>query len=107
MRRIWVISDLQVPYHDKRAVDAVAQCIADMKGPDDLVVTSGDEIDLQTISRWSVGTALEWERSIGKDRDATVQVLKDLQVQVCIRSNHTDRLFNSIMRRIPGLLGLP
>lgn len=107
MRRIWVISDLQVPYHDKRAVDAVAQCISDMKGPDDLVVTSGDEIDLQTISRWSTGTALEWERSIGKDRDATVQVLKDLQVQVCIRSNHTDRLFNSIMRRIPGLLGLP
>lgn len=107
MRRVWIISDLQVPYHDRKATAAVAQAIADMKGGNDLVVTAGDEIDLQTISRWSQGTALEWERSIGKDRDLTVQVLKDLQVQVCIRSNHTDRLFNSVMKRLPGLLGLP
>lgn len=107
MRRIWIISDLQVPFHDVKAVDAVAQAIADLKGPDDVVATAGDEIDLQTISRWSQGTALEWERSIGKDRDATVQVLRDLQVQVCIRSNHTDRLYNSMMKRLPGLIGLP
>jgi hypothetical protein len=107
MRRVWIISDLQVPFHDRKAVDAVAQCIADMKGPDDLVATAGDEMDFQTISRWSQGTALEWERSIGKDRDATVQVLKDLQVQVCVRSNHTDRLFHGLMKRMPGLLGLP
>lgn len=107
MRRVWAISDLQVPYHDKRAVDAVAQCITDMKNDDDIVLTLGDEQDFQTISRWSQGTALEWERSIGKDRDATVQILRDLQVQHVIRSNHTDRLYNSIMRRLPGLLGLP
>jgi len=107
MRRVWVISDLQVPFHDVKAVNAVAQAIADMKGPDDLVVTAGDEMDMQTISRWSQGTALEWERSIGKDRDLTHQVLKDLQVQVCIRSNHTDRLYNSMMKRLPGLIGLP
>ena len=107
MHRVWVISDLQVPFHDRRAVDTVAQCISDMREDDDVVVTSGDEIDLQTISRWSQGTALEWERSIGKDRDLTVQVLRDLQVSVCVRSNHTDRLYNSVMRRLPGLLGLP
>jgi len=62
---------------------------------------------MQTISRWSEGTGLEWERSIGKDRDTTVQVLRDLQVQHVLRSNHTDRLYHRIMRRIPGLLGLP
>lgn len=107
MRRVWIISDLQVPYHDRKAVDAVAQCITDMKSKDDIVLTIGDEMDMQTISRWSQGTALEWERSIGKDRDATVQVLRDLQVQHVIRSNHTDRLYNQIMRRLPGLLGLP
>lgn len=107
MKRVWVVSDLQVPFHDRRAVDAVAQCIADMKEDGDIVVTSGDEIDLQTISRWATGTALEWERSIGRDRDATVQVLKDLQVSVCPRSNHTDRLFQQTVRRMPGLIGLP
>jgi hypothetical protein len=107
MRRIWVISDLQVPFHDRAGVEVVAQCISDMKEPDDIVLTIGDEMDMQTISRWSQGTALEWERSIGKDRDATVQVLRDLQVQHVIRSNHTDRLFNSLMKRLPGMLGLP
>jgi hypothetical protein len=107
MRRIFVISDLQVPFHCKRSVEAVASMISDLKGPDDTVLTIGDEMDFQTISRWSQGTALEWERSIGKDRDATVQVLKDLQVEHVIRSNHTDRLYNQIMRRLPGLLGLP
>ena len=107
MRRIWVVSDLQVPFHDKRAVAALAQAISDLKQPNDIVLTIGDEMDFQTISRWSTGTALEWERSIGKDRDETVQVLKDLQVGHMIRSNHTDRLFNSVMKRLPGLLGLP
>lgn len=107
MHRAWIISDLQVPYHDKKAVEAVAQAITDLKAANDIVVTIGDEMDMQTISRWSQGTALEWERSIGKDRDATVQVLRDLQVQHVIRSNHTDRLYNQIMRRLPGLLGLP
>lgn len=107
MRRIWIISDLQVPYHDRAAVAAVTQVITDLKAPDDTVVTIGDEIDLQTISRWSQGTPLEYERTIGKDRDLTVQVLRDLQIQHVIRSNHTDRLYQSIMRRLPGLLGLP
>ena len=107
MNRVWVISDLQVPYHDARAVDAVAQCIADMKQDDDVVLTIGDEMDFQTVSRWSAGTPLEHARSIGRDRDTTVQVLRDLQVQHVIRSNHTDRLYNQVMRRIPGLLGLP
>ena len=107
MKRIWLISDLQVPFHDVKAVNAVAQCISDMKGKDDIVTTVGDEMDFQTIGRWSMGTPLEYERTMGRDRDTTIQVLKDLQVQHVVRSNHTDRLFASIMRRIPGLLGVP
>lgn len=107
MKRVFLISDLQVPYHDARAVDAVAQAIEDIKGPEDIVVTVGDEMDFQTIGRWSQGTPLEYERSMGRDRDTTVQILKDLQVNHVIRSNHTDRLFASVMRRLPGLLGVP
>jgi hypothetical protein len=107
LSRKWIISDLQVPYHDKRAVEAVAQCIADHKTDADTVCSIGDEMDMQTISRFSAGTPLEYERSIGKDRDTTVQVLHKLQVQHMIRSNHTDRLYNKIMRNAPGLLGTP
>jgi hypothetical protein len=107
MSIVFIVSDLQVPYHDRKAVDAVMNCIADYDGTDRRVISIGDEMDMQTISRWSAGTPTEYEKSIGKDRDLTVQVLEDLQVTDVIRSNHTDRLFNTVMRRAPGLLGLP
>jgi len=107
MHRIWLISDLQVPYHDARAVEALAECLKDLKKKDDLVVTVGDEIDLPQISRWTQGKAGEWERTLGKDRDLTVEILANLRVDHVIRSNHTDRLFQSLVSRLPGLLGLP
>lgn len=105
MKTIVLISDLQVPYHDKRAVDNVAKFIKSFK-PDE-VASVGDEMDFQTISRWAQGTPLEYERSIGRDRDATVRVLEQLKVNHVIRSNHTDRLFNTVMMRAPGLISLP
>lgn len=105
MKPIVVVSDLQIPYHDKRAVTNLAAFIKAYKP--DHVVSVGDEMDMQTISKWSKGTPLEFERSIGKDRDETVRTLESLQVRHMIRSNHTDRLFNTVMMRAPGLLGLP
>ena len=66
MKRIVVISDLQVPFHDERAVRNVAAFIRKWK-PDD-VLCVGDEIDFQTISRWSSGRD-EWSGTIGRDRD--------------------------------------
>ena len=100
-----IVSDLQVPYQDKRAVANLAAFIKATKPTE--VVSVGDEMDMQTISRWSMGTPLEYERSIGRDRDETVRVLEQLQVTHMTRSNHTDRLYNSIMKRLPGLLGAP
>ena len=105
MKKIVCISDLQVPYYDKRAVNNLAAFIKAYKP--DTVVSVGDEMDMQTISRWAKGTPLEYERSISKDRDETVRVLEALKVKHVIRSNHTDRLFNTVMMRAPGLLGLP
>jgi hypothetical protein len=99
-----IIPDLQVPFHDDRAVSTLAKFIREIKP--DQVCSAGDEMDMQTISRWAQGTELEYQRSIGKDRDMTVKVLELLQVQHVIRSNHTDRLFNTIHMRAPGLLGL-
>ena len=104
MKRIVVISDLQVPFHDERAVRNVAAFIRKYK-PDD-VLCVGDEIDFQTISRWSSGRD-EWSGTIGRDRDRTVEVLSELQVQHLSRSNHSARLYNALSRRLPGLLGLP
>ena len=105
MKKIVVISDLQVPYHDERAVRNVASFIRRFKP--DQVITIGDEIDLPQISRWTEGTPGWFEQSLGSDRDATVEILWELQVTDMIRSNHTDRLYNVIMKKIPAFLALP
>ena len=105
MKKIVVISDLQVPYHDERAVRNVASFIRRFKP--DQVITIGDEIDLPQISRWTEGTPGWFEQSLGSDRDATVEILWNLQVTDMIRSNHTDRLYNVIMKKIPAFLALP
>lgn len=99
------VSDIQAPLHDKRAVRNLIQFVKDFKPTS--VATVGDEMDMQTISRWARGTELEFERSIGKDRDETCRILEELNVTNIPRSNHTDRLFNTISLRAPGLLGLP
>ncbi len=96
---------MQVPYHDERAVRNVASFIRRFKP--DQVITIGDEIDLPQISRWTEGTPGWFEQSLGADRDATVEILWDLQVTDMIRSNHTDRLYNVIMKKIPAFLALP
>ena len=105
MKVIVCVSDLQIPYHSPKALDNLAKFIRWYKPTE--VVSVGDEMDMQTISRWSKGTPLEYERSIGKDRDLTVSILERLKIKHMIRSNHTDRLFNTVMMRAPGLLGLP
>ena len=105
MKKVVVISDLQVPYHDPIAIRNVVAFIKRFKP--DQVITIGDEIDLPQISRWTEGTPGWFEQSLGSDRDATVEILWDLQVTDMIRSNHTDRLYNVIMKKIPAFLALP
>ena len=105
MKVIVCVSDLQVPYHDRRAVSVLTNFIKIYK-PDE-VISVGDEMDMQTISKWAKSTPLEYEKSIARDRDETVSILEGLKVKHMIRSNHTDRLYNTVMMRAPGLMGLP
>lgn len=105
MKRTVVISDLQCPYEDKRAVDAVSAFIEEYKP--DVVACVGDEADLPQLSRWTRGHKGEWSGDIAKHRDRTVEVLRQLKVTVLSRSNHGDRLWTSISTRLPGLMGLP
>ncbi len=105
MKTIVAISDLQSPYEDRKAVEAVAQFIEDTQP--EVVVSVGDEADFPQISRWTQGTAGEYTNDFGKHRDRTVDVLRMLGVQHVIRSNHTDRVISAIRNRVPGFLGLP
>ena len=105
IQRTVVVSDLQVPYHDEVAVKNLGAFIRAWKPHK--VVTIGDEIDLPQISRWTEGTAGWYEQTLAEDRDLAVQTLYDLHVTDVIRSNHTDRLYNVIMKKIPAFLALP
>ncbi len=89
MKVIVCVSDLQIPYHHEGAVDALARFIKKYR-PDE-VVSVGDEMDMQTISRWAKGTPLEYEGSISRDRDLTTRTLERLKVEHMIRSNHPRR----------------
>ena len=109
MKRTVVVPDLQVPYHDPVAVKNVAAYIKAVRP--DSVVTLGDEIDLPQISRWTENTPGWYEQTLAADRDEAVEVLWSLVEHTkdahMIRSNHTDRLYNVIMKKIPAFLALP
>ena len=99
------ISDLQAPFHDVGATKAIARFIQWYQPY--TVVSVGDEIDLPQISRWEEGREGEWMRDLGRHRDITVKLLQQLEVKHISRSNHSDRLYNKIVSKAPGFLGLP
>ena len=107
-KRWLVISDLQVPYHHEAAVKNVIKLARREKFDSVLVV--GDEIDFQSISKWADGTPLAYSEDLHADRELCKQILWDLgeyspEMHI-IRSNHTDRLYNTLLK-VPGLINLP
>ena len=105
MKRIVIVSDLQVPFHDSVAVKNLAGFIKKFKPHQ--VVTIGDEMDMQELGRWSEGKAEWFAQTLDDNRNLTVDILWELQVTDMIRSNHTDRLYNQIATKIPALGSLP
>lgn len=99
-----IISDVQAPLHDRRAVGLVAQLVADL---DVNTVCVGDLSDQTQVSQWSRGNAGEYDGKLGKDRDIAVQVMKDLRIKHLSRSNHDDRLEKYVRRYGPALSSLP
>jgi predicted phosphodiesterase len=64
-KRILIISDTQIPYDDRRAMKAVIRAIGDLQ-PDELIHI-GDLMDFPQPSRWSKGSAGEFEGSVFED----------------------------------------
>lgn len=104
MRKIVAISDLQIPFEDRKAVKAVAKFIEDFQ-PDD-VISVGDESDLAPVSKYSQNTRAMYQGDLGKERDRVVEVLGMLQVKHVTRSNHLDRWF-SALSRVPAFETIP
>jgi predicted phosphodiesterase len=66
-RLIVVVSDVQYPYHNKRAVANVLRLIGQLQ-PDE-VVQIGDLMDYPQPARWSKGTQAEFAAGVMKDSE--------------------------------------
>ena len=104
-RRILVVSDLQVPYQHEKAVSNLIKLTRKEKF--DQVLCVGDELDMQSQSKWAKNTPLEFEGQLDADREACKNILWELGVTDVTRSNHTDRLYHTLLRGAPSLIGLP
>lgn len=106
-----VIPDLQVPDHDRRAVDSVLNFIDEYR-PDGLLCV-GDELDSPEPSRWNKGYAGEYAGTLQKSIDVCHALLEEFRGAVAddapfhlMRSNHGERIRTYISRYAPALADL-
>lgn len=109
-QRLLVVSDLQVPFQHVAATKALMKLVKREKF--DRVLVVGDELDMQSQSKWAKGSHLEYEGQLDADRKTCQNILWELGPVWGIpmditRSNHTDRLFHTLLRGAPSLIGLP
>lgn len=108
MRTLAFISDLQMPYHDKKSWRAVLNFIKDTQ-PDE-VVNIGDVTDYPQPSRWTKGTKGEFEGGALKDAAYTRRYYCDALRGIyqgpasLIGSNHGERPAVYFARNNPALL---
>ena len=106
MKRIVVLSDLQIPYHDSKAVKASIQFVKDYK-PDELWCV-GDELDAPEPSRWNKGMAGEYAGTLQDGIDLTRDIMSEYRKALgkkpfyIQRSNHTDRIDTYMRKYAPA-----
>ena len=107
---IVVISDMQVPYHNKKHVKNVISFVRSF-GPD-VLVNIGDDIDAPEPAHWSKGAAMEYSLTLQKACDETAALHREFceasagaRYHVS-RSNHPDRITKYIARYAPALRSL-
>lgn len=100
-----VLSDMQIPYHDRPAIRAAIDFIKHTKPA--FVVNVGDELDAPQPSRWNKGAAGEFEPDLAKH----IELNREIQAEVfdaangryhIMRSNHVDRIETYIRRYAPA-----
>jgi hypothetical protein len=75
-KRYLVISDLQIPFHHEQAVKNLIKLVKREKF--DLILNTGDELDMQSQSKWAKGTHLEYEGQLDYDRSLAQNILSAL-----------------------------
>lgn len=106
-KTIVVVSDMQVPLQDVKAVGSVIRFVHDFQP--DMLVNVGDDADCTEVGSWKRGLATEYAGTFqaGLDETAAIheqfrEALGDKPYHVS-RSNHTDRLERYIAKHAPAL----
>lgn len=109
-KRIVVVPDLQMPYHDRKALKALIRHIEDTQ-PDEVLMI-GDVLDFPQPSRWNKDTRGEFEGSIYEDvkiaqRDLFEPLRKAYPVGPVkfIEGNHDERPRVYLEKYSPALAG--
>jgi hypothetical protein len=105
VKRVVVLSDLQVPLHDKEAIKKVIKFVKDYE-PDELFCV-GDEADCLAPARWSKGYAAE-HSNLQRDLDETTKIMGQFKGALgdkpfhLMRSNHGDRIQRYVEKYAPA-----
>ncbi|MEV3860733.1 metallophosphoesterase [Streptomyces sp. NPDC050095] len=107
MKRVVVISDVQAPFEDKRALKNVIDFVGQYQ-PDE-VIQIGDLVDHPAPSRWSAGTRAEFEGNVIRDSEYVkenflepLRAVYDGPVGV-MEGNHDERPEKYLASRAPAL----
>lgn len=111
MKSYVVVSDLQVPYHHRKAVDNLLEFIREYQ-PDGLL-NVGDDVDAPEPSRWNKGLAGEYAPTLQAGLDATADLHLSFRQALgpglpyhVSRSNHGDRTETYVRKYAPALASL-
>ena len=108
-KRIFLIPDTQVPFHDRKAMRAVIRAIGDLQ-PDELIHI-GDLMDVPQPSRWNKDTRGEFEGSVFEDCEfAKVHLLQEIRAVYdgpfgVHEGNHDERSRTYLAKYAPALAG--
>jgi hypothetical protein len=106
-KTIVIVSDMQVPLHDAKAVKNVIGFLKDFRP--DMLVNVGDDADCTEVGSWKRGLATEYGGTFQDGLDFTKTIHRDFRFALgdkpyhVSRSNHTDRLESYIGRHAPAL----
>ena len=108
MKLAGVMSDMHIPYHDKKAVKLFLK-IAKILGVDHLLQV-GDLVDCYAISKYSKDPDRASGVNLQKEFDEAVAFLEeclDITPYVTVlEGNHEQRLMKYLKEKAPGLFGL-
>lgn len=105
-RRSLVLSDLHIPYHDRKALKAIYGLLSDYTF--EHIILNGDFLDCYSISSFTPDPRKPLIQEEIDIATAILQKIRDLQPEAeihFIEGNHEERLQRTL-RNTPGLLGI-